>query len=151
MNSYLPCFPVNSVGFDFCYVVGDVVDDLHVERIGRPLEHFRECFSRPVGYHLPIDKGEVAGGRHCRDVVLSLRTFARTSCQFPVRELDVVLVDRALHYAQIVTARLVTVPSAPSVDQHQNLTLFMDAETFCDALIEDLVRSLDLDEMVSAA
>src|SRR5207302_9020733 len=102
----------------FCFTVGVVVDDLDVEFIGWVLKDFCECVSCPVRYHLTVDKGEVAGCRHCRYVVLSLRTFAQTSCQFPVRELDVVLVDRALHYSQIVTARLVTVPSAPGVDQN---------------------------------
>jgi hypothetical protein len=37
------------------------------------------------------------------------------------------------------------------MNENKNLTLLMDAEAFCDTLVEDLVRSLDLDEMVSTA
>ena len=151
VNGNLLCFPVDHVRFDFRHIVGDVVDYLHIERVGWALEYLRERFSRPVGYHLSVDECEVAGSGHCGDVVLGLWTLAGACSQFSIGKLDVVLVDRSLHHSQVVAAGLVTIPSTTCMNQNKNLAFLVNAEAFCDALIEDLVGSLDLNEMVSTA
>src|SRR5207249_8336736 len=82
------------------------------------------------------------------DVVLSLWTLTRTCCQFSVGEVDVVLVDRSLHYPEVVAADLVTVPSATRMNQNKNLSFLMDPEMFRNTLVKDPVSPLDLNEMI---
>src|SRR5207244_4436476 len=68
--------------------------------------------------------------------------------EFPVGELDVVLVDRSLHYLQVVAADLVTVPSTTRMNQNKNLAFLMDPEMFRNTLVKDPVSPLDLNEMI---
>src|SRR5881396_1943980 len=54
------------------------------------------------------------------------------------------------HHFQIVAARLVSVASASCMDQDEDLAFSVDAQAFSRVLVEYLVGTFDLDEVVSA-
>jgi len=71
---------VYCVGFDFCDVVGDVVDEVEVEVFWVGLEDVLECLSGPVGDHLSVCPGVVAGGCHGGVVVLGFGRRSGCAC-----------------------------------------------------------------------
>jgi len=96
---YFCGFAVDFVGFDFCDVVGDVVDEVEVEVFGVGVEDVLECLSGPVGDHLSVCPGVVAGGCHGGVVVLGFGAGAGGAGEFAVGDLDFVFVGGVFHDA----------------------------------------------------
>jgi hypothetical protein len=65
-------FPVHEVLLHFGNVVTDVIDDVHVQVVGRGLEHLGEGLSRQECHAAPVDPGEVGRRRHTVQVLLPL-------------------------------------------------------------------------------
>ena len=90
-------FAVYVVGFDFCDVVGDVVDEVEVEVFGVGLVDVLEGLSGPVGDHLAVCPGVVAGGCHGGVVVGGFGGCAGGAGEFAVGDLDFVFVGGVFH------------------------------------------------------
>src|SRR5436309_15241028 len=81
---------------------------------------------------------------------LLLRALAGACCQLSIREADVVFSYCPFHHFPLVAARLVSVASASRMDQDEDLPLFVDAQAFSCVLVDYLVGTFDLDEVVSS-
>ncbi len=140
---------VYSVFFDFCDVVGDIIDKAQAEFGRWPFEHLLKALAHPVGDRLAVGEGVVDSAGHGLIIVFSLFAGAGCAGELSVRQDYLVLVNCSLHDTQVVGANLMSKPTATAVNHSGDLPLMIYAESFGDLRVVNFVNLLNLEKVVS--
>eukprot|EP00429_Kryptoperidinium_foliaceum_P073492 CAMPEP_0176208088 /NCGR_PEP_ID=MMETSP0121_2-20121125/12942_1 /TAXON_ID=160619 /ORGANISM="Kryptoperidinium foliaceum, Strain CCMP 1326" /LENGTH=532 /DNA_ID=CAMNT_0017547067 /DNA_START=33 /DNA_END=1630 /DNA_ORIENTATION=+ len=151
VDKQLLALAVNHVLLDLGDVVGHVVDHVHVEVLGRLVEHLREGLPRQEGHGGAVHPSVVCGGGHALHVVVAFRGVDARTCQLPVVRPDVVARHGALHLHQGIRGDLVAEASAAGVDHDADLALLVHAHLLRHEGVVDLVDDLDLRVVIPGA
>ena len=82
---------MNQVRFQLGGIVGHIIDHVHPKVFGRAMEDGRENLTDAVENYLAIGKCHVHRTFHCRKIVLAFAGVKRGAGEFPVVDLDAVL------------------------------------------------------------
>mmetsp|Transcript_60629 Transcript_60629/g.170854 ORF Transcript_60629/g.170854 Transcript_60629/m.170854 type:complete len:214 (+) Transcript_60629:358-999(+) len=151
VDEELAALAVDHVLLNLRDVVRHVVDEVHVQILGRLVEDLGEGLPRQERHRGAVHPGVVRRGGHRLQVVLALRGGDAGAGQLPVVRADVVPGHGALHLHQGVRGDLVPQAAAPGVDHDAHLALLVDAHLPRDELVVDLVDYLYLCVVVPGA
>lgn len=97
---------VDKMLFDFGNVMRDVVDEMHVEVVGRGVEDFGECLTCQERHAAAVHPGVVGCRAHAFQVVLAFGRADARARQLSIVRLDVVSFHGLLHGDQAVRGHL---------------------------------------------
>ena len=131
-------------------VVGDVVEQAHLQRFPRAAEELGEDLAGLPHQQLPVRPGVVRGATHRPEILLALGAMDRGTGQLPVGQLDAVLGRDFSQRQQRVVAHLIAQPARAGVDHHAD-EVFFEAHRVGGRFVEDFVDHLDFEKMVARA